>query len=77
MINAEIVNNRPFCKKCGQELKSETRDLRQVKYRGESLTLFTKHCYNCGQDCVYLADVLIEKTTRYEVKDRYENIGGE
>lgn len=75
MTNAEIVNNIPFCKKCGNKLKSETRDLKQVKYRGESLTLFTKHCYNCGEDNNYLADVLIEKTTRYEIKDSYENIG--
>lgn len=75
MINAKIIDNKPFCKKCDNELKTETRDLRQVRYKGESLTLFTKHCYHCGEDCLYLADVLLEKTTRYEVKEDYENIG--
>lgn len=74
MINAEIINNQAYCSKCKEEVKSETRDLRQVKYRGESLTLFIKHCYNCKEDVQYLADVLIEKTTRYEVVDSLENI---
>lgn len=75
MINANVIDNKPYCKKCGNELKTETRDLRQVRYKGESLTLFTKHCYLCNEDCLYLADVLLEKTTRYEVKESYENIG--
>lgn len=75
MINARIVDNKPYCTKCGQVVDTEVRDLRQVKYKGESLTLFTKHCYNCREDVQYLADVLIEKATRYEVEDKMENIG--
>ena len=77
MINADIVNNQPCCSKCGQTIYSLTRDIKQVKYRGESLTLFIKYCYNCKEDIQYLADVLIEKTTRYKVEDVFESLGGE
>lgn len=74
MFNARIENNIPICGNCGSGNLSGTRDYKQVKYKGESLTLFINHCYNCKEDNRYLSIVTLEKSERVEIEDVLEEI---
>lgn len=67
IYNAKIVDNKPCCSQCGSNNISGIRDYKECVMGGNTLTMFYVKCYSCRSDLRYLADVYMEKTTRYEV----------
>ena len=74
MINAKIVNNIPTCKNCNNDDLGGIREYKAVLMNNQKYTLFQKQCYKCRTLNQYLADVLIDKTIRYEITDNIKTI---
>ena len=77
MYNAKIINNNIYCGKCNSNNISGVRDYKQVVHNDRPYTLFQIKCYNCNTDNQYIADVMLERTIRYEISDKINEINGE
>ena len=71
IITATIVNNLPYCGKCGTLLDRGTIDYKEVEHRGEKYVEFIKYCSNPNCDCknVYYAQITMDATNRYSFSD--------
>ena len=76
MVNAKIINNRPICSKCGNEELSGVREYKEVVMGNLAYTMFINHCYKCGEDNRYLADITLDRTLRYEITDTIKDVNG-
>ena len=67
IITATIVNNLPYCGKCGTLLDRGTIDYKEVEHCGEKYVEFIKYCSNPNCDCknVYYAQITMDATSRY------------
>lgn len=59
MVKAKIINNIPYCSKCGGEL-SNCKSVELIKNRMQ----FKKVCKECKQTNYYYADIVIGKETK-------------
>ena len=71
IITASIVNNLPYCGKCGTLLDKGTIDYKEVEHCGEKYVEFIKYCSNPNCDCknVYYAQITMDTTSRYSFSD--------
>lgn len=74
MHNAKIVNNKPICGNCGSDYISGIRDYKEVEMNESKYVMFQIRCYNCNEDNRYLANLDLEKTTRYEISSKIKDI---
>lgn len=74
MINAKITNNKPICGKCNSDKLSGIRDYKEVVMDSLTHTMFIVKCYNCAEDNRYLADLDLERTTRYEINQKVSDV---
>lgn len=72
MNSAKIIDNIPYCGKCGNRL-GNTREYKHIikEDTGESFTLFSRYCdtKGCGEVCSYLLDLSLEGNIRYELNN--------
>ena len=74
MINAKILNNFPICGNCGSSNLSGIRDYNPIEIDNEQYVVFEFQCYNCRAYGEYIADIGMDKTTRYEAKGNIKEI---
>ena len=67
---AKIIDNKPYCKKCGS-IAGNGKEYRQVEKDGKQYTEFTKFCSNskCHELVVYHVEILMGEHKRYALED--------
>ena len=67
---AKIINNIPYCKKCGC-IVGNGKDYRQVEKDGKQYTEFIKYCSNisCHELVVYHVELGMEEHKRYALEN--------
>ena len=69
---AKIINNIPYCKKCGCIASENGKDYRQVvDEEGNQYTEFIKYCSNpkCRETVVYHVELGMDEHKRYALED--------
>lgn len=68
---AKIINNIPYCKKCGCIASENGKDYRQVEKDGKQYTEFIKYCSNpkCRETVVYHVELGMDEHKRYALED--------
>lgn len=69
MIDSKIVDNSPTCGNCGSSNLSGIRDYNPVEINNEQYVVFEFQCYDCRAYGKYIADIGMDKTNRYSLKD--------
>lgn len=68
---AKIIDNQPYCKKCGS-IAGNGKEYRQVvDEEGNQYTEFIKYCSNihCCETVVYHVEILMGEHKRYALED--------
>lgn len=76
MSLAEIIDNIPYCRRCGSICGEGISEYRQVLHEGVSYTEFERYCSNpkCREKLTCYAIVTLDGTTRYSFDKDIEAI---
>ena len=64
MIDAKLIDNKPYCSKCGSEL-GRVKIVRNVIYKENKYPQFIKICTKCNEVNQYCGDYNMNSKKRY------------
>jgi len=80
-MEALIIDNKPYCSKCGVQLGNGTGEYSLVTHEGKKYVKFERYCNKCRDKYVYYADIEMAETKRYsfdkDVKEIKDEVKGE